>query len=164
MTPQPSSAALSNGKSLGIFSTAASGMVDTSEKLDTPAKCRTGSPPTENRVVPSAISPVTRISVPTSHSAGRPPVQYSQVPLPQDTRQMGMTWSPGCTDVTPGPTSSTTPDPSCPRMIGVGMNRSPFMTCKSLWHTPPAYNRTSTSPACGGATSTSSNRRGVPAS
>ena len=137
-------------------------MVDSSEKLDTPVKWRTGSPPTENRVVPSAISPLKRISVPMSHSAGRPPMQYSQ--LPHDTRQMRMTWSPGCTDVTPAPTSSTTPDPSCPRMIGKGIFRSPFMTCRSLWHTPPAYIRTSTSPACGGATSISSNFSGVPAS
>src|SRR5207237_780374 len=30
----------------------------------------------------------------------------------------GMTWSPGLTLVTPGPTSRTTPAPSCPRIAG----------------------------------------------
>jgi hypothetical protein len=93
ITPQPSSAAFSSGKSGGIFTTAASGMVDSCANVETPAKCRIGVLLIRKRVVPSGIRPVTRICVPTSHSAGRPPVQYSQVP--QETRQIGITWSPG---------------------------------------------------------------------
>ena len=42
ITPHPSSAALSSGKSGGIFNTAASGMVDSCAKVETPAKCRIG--------------------------------------------------------------------------------------------------------------------------
>jgi hypothetical protein len=30
---------------------------------------------------------------------------------------MGITWSPGWTEVTPSPTPSTMPEPSCPRMM-----------------------------------------------
>ena len=130
ITPQPSSAALSRGKSGGILTTAASGIVESCANVETPAKCRTGVSLIRKRVVPSGIRPVRRICVPTSHSAGRPPVQYSQVP--QDTRQMGITWSPGWTAVTPSPTPSTMPEPSCPRMMGMGMTRSPFITCRSL--------------------------------
>jgi hypothetical protein len=100
--PQPTRAALSRGKSLGILSTAASGMVDIWEKVETPAKWRTGVPLRLKCVVPSGIRPVTRISVPTSQRVGRPPVQYSHAP--QETRQIGMTWSPGSTEVTPLPT------------------------------------------------------------
>src|SRR3972149_5424553 len=47
---------------------------------------------------------------PEEGRAGRPSLQYSHVP--QESRQRGMTWSPGLTEVTPGPTSATIPEPS----------------------------------------------------
>ena len=66
-----------------------------------------------------------------------------------------MTWSPGETLVTPSPTSSTTPAPSCPSTVGKGLGIVPLTMERSEWHTPVAAIRTSTSPAFGGARSTS---------
>src|SRR6476620_5234802 len=78
------------------------------------------------------------------------------------------TWSPTATLRTPGPTSAITPAPSWPPMIGkrsgippissrisgVG-TMSPVTRCSSLWHIPATFHSTSTSPAFGGSTSTS---------
>jgi hypothetical protein len=54
--------------------------------------------------------------------------------------QLGMKeqtmWSPGATRVTPGPTSSTTPAPSCPSTIGSQPAISPLSTCRSEWQSP----------------------------
>ena len=54
--------------------------------------------------------------------------------------QFGMneqtTWSPGATRVTPGPTSSTMPAPSCPSTMGVRVIMSPVMRWRSEWHRP----------------------------
>src|SRR5271169_2035444 len=48
------------------------------------------------------------------------------------------TWSPGLTLVTPGPTSSMTPDPSWPPTIGYRGGRSPSVRCRSEWHSTAA--------------------------
>ena len=80
-------------------------------------------------------------------------------------RKDSTTWSPGDTEVTPGPTCSTTPVPSWPKTLGnisAGRNERIVM---SVWHSPVAKIRTSTSPSRGSSssTSTSSNSRPGPA-
>ena len=56
-----------------------------------------------------------------------------------------MTWSPGVNSVTCEPTASTMPAASWPRMAGVGKGYRPSTKCRSLWQTPEATTRTSTS-------------------
>src|SRR5437870_6502409 len=55
------------------------------------------------------------------------------------------------TVVTSAPTASTIPAPSCPSTIGrsSGKRPCPSTTCRSLWHTPVATVRTSTSRGSG---------------
>src|ERR687893_1409561 len=72
------------------------------------------------------------------------------------------TWSPGLTFSTPGPTLSTTPEPSWPRTAGRGTGYHWSRTIRSVWHTPTPTIRTSTSPARGSSTSTSSIEKGRP--
>src|SRR5438034_666895 len=67
---------------------------------------------------------------------------------------------PGLTRWTPAPTASTTPAPSWPSTQGSGMGRSPVMACRSLWHTPLAPRRTSTSPSRGSRTASGSTESG----
>ena len=80
------------------------------EKVDTPRKCLISDPSREKRLLPSRSRPVDLIFLPTPQSAGRAEVQYSH--SPQLSRQRGMTLSPGRTEVTPEPTSTTGPAPS----------------------------------------------------
>src|SRR5579859_7036566 len=76
-----------------------------------------------------------------------------------------MTWSPFLSDLTPGPTSTTTPAPSCPRMLGNKPSGSePESVYLSVWQSPVALISTSTSPALGPASCTVSTTRGLPAS
>ncbi len=59
-----------------------------------------------------------------------------------------MTWSPFTSDVTPGPTSTTTPAPSWPKITGNSPSGSaPERVNSSVWQTPVALISTSTSPA-----------------
>src|SRR5215471_10301441 len=75
-----------------------------------------------------------------------------------------MTWSPFCTDVTPDPTSTTTPAPSWPKITGNSPSGSaPERVNSSVWQTPVALISTSTSPAFGPSRSTSSITSGLPA-
>ena len=74
------------------------------------------------------------------------------------------TWSPGLTLVTPGPTSSMTPDPSWPPTIGYRGGRSPSVRCRSEWHSPAAVYLISTSPGPGPSRSSSISSNGLPAS
>ena len=92
-----------------------------------------------------------RLEWPVAHGTQRP----------HDGMNPNTTWSPGDSQLTPSPTSSTTPAPSCPPMIGGGNGRSPVTTCSSLWHIPEAAILTSTSPALGGSSSMSSTLQGV---
>jgi hypothetical protein len=67
---------------------------------------------------------------------------------PQDGMKLTETWSPGLTVRTPGPISITSPEPSCPPIIGshsvipicsimsAGGTRSPVTRCSSEWHRP----------------------------
>ena len=69
----------------------------------------------------------------------------------------GITWSPGFSDVTPAPTSSTMPAPSWPRIDGNRPSLSaPDSVYRSVWQMPVALISTSTSPARGPSRSTSS--------
>ena len=75
-----------------------------------------------------------------------------------------MTWSPFCTLVTPAPTSTTTPAPSWPKIAGNSPSGSaPDSVNSSVWQTPVALISTSTSPAFGPSSSTSSITSGLPA-
>jgi hypothetical protein len=58
--------------------------------------------------------------------------------------QATITWSPGFTDVTPSPTSATTPAPSWPGMNGAGCGMMPLMAETSEWQTPVALMSTLT--------------------
>lgn len=72
---------------------------------------------------------------------------------------------PGLTLVTPSPTLSTVPPPSCPRITGNFPSESlPLRVWLSVWQTPVAIILMRTSPALGGATSTVSIVSGLPAS
>ena len=51
--------------------------------------------------------------------------------------------------MTSSPTASTTPADSWPSTTGVGYGYLPSMKCRSLWHSPAAAVRTSTSRATG---------------
>src|SRR5438132_11677917 len=59
------------------------------------------------------------------------------------------TSSPSPRSSTPGPRRSTTPEISCPRTAGRGKAASPFITCRSVWHTPQARTLTRISPCLG---------------
>src|SRR5882672_7611718 len=75
-----------------------------------------------------------------------------------------MTWSPFFTEVTPGPTSTTMPAPSWPKITGNRPSGSaPERVNSSVWHTPEALISTSTSPAFGPARSTVTISSGLPA-
>ena len=74
-----------------------------------------------------------------------------------------MTWSPFFTLVTPGPTSTTMPAPSWPRMAGNSPSGSaPESVNSSVWQMPVALISTSTSPAFGPSRSTSMISSGLP--
>src|SRR5262249_36434950 len=76
-----------------------------------------------------------------------------------------MTWSPLATLVTPGPTSTTMPAPSWPRMAGNSPSGSaPERVNSSVWQRPVALISTSASPARGPSRSTVSMTSGLPAS
>src|SRR5215475_11316839 len=75
-----------------------------------------------------------------------------------------MTWSPFFTEVTVGPTSTTTPAPSWPRMAGNSPSGSaPDNVNSSVWQMPVALISTSTSPALGPSSLTVVTSSGLPA-
>ena len=161
-TPQPVSAATSNGMSASI---------GTQEFCDTTARSanvpsmqnppRSAPSSSWNLNVPSASIPVI-ICAPQSHRFWRPVEQYRQIP------QAGMneqtTWSPTLTRVTSGPTASITPAPSCPPTIGSRPVESPVRRCSSEWHIPDAANLIRTSPGFGSSSSSSVISHGLPGS
>src|ERR1700722_6828719 len=122
-----------------------------------------GLPLNEKREVPSGITPFPWVIRIRWHKLVLPDRQNSQVPHSGVYR--GMTWSPALTLVPPDPTSCTMPPPSWPRITGNSPSGSaPDSVKASVWHTPVATMRTSTSPAFGPARSTSSIRSGLSAS
>src|SRR5919106_2474652 len=75
-----------------------------------------------------------------------------------------MTWSPFLSDLTSGPTSTTTPAPSCPKIAGNSPSGSaPERVNSSVWQIPVARISTITSPALGPSSCTVSTLSGSPA-
>src|SRR5580704_2277208 len=106
-----------------------------------PMNWRNGAPFCDSRG--AAVSgPVT---MPPVHKLGWPDRHCGQ--LPQKPDRQATTWSPVRTVVTSGPTASTMPAPSWPSTIGRSSGKRPIpsTTCRSLWQTPVATVRTSTS-------------------
>ncbi len=114
--PQAKRHARSSGASGLTFASAISGITVASAKVEVPMKCRTGSPSRESRVVPSGRYPWPCCSRIARQRFVRGSRQCSH------SRHCGeksvTTWSPGWSDVTPSPTRSTTPAPSCPSTVG----------------------------------------------
>src|SRR5271169_1372769 len=117
-----------------------------------PINWRNGSPFCDSRG--AAVSG--RVTMPPVQRLGWPERHCGQ--LPQKPERQATTWSPGLTVVTSAPTASTTPAPSWPSTIGRSSGKRPIpsTTCRSLWHTPVATVRTSTSRPHGLSTSTCS--------
>src|SRR3954453_19699647 len=88
------------------------------------------------------------------HSCGWPLTQSLHAPHCGD--QQMTTWWPSDRPVTPGPISTTSPAPSCPRTLGTATGIVPFMADRSEWQTPVALMRTRTLPAPTGVVVTSS--------
>src|SRR5207237_987656 len=70
------------------------------------------------------------------HSVARPVSHAAQ--RPQCASVERTTASPSFTAVTPGPTASTIPAPSCPRTTGVGYGIEPSITLRSERQSPAA--------------------------
>ncbi|OBF99207.1 hypothetical protein A5773_08375 [Mycobacterium sp. 852014-52450_SCH5900713] len=116
--------------------------------------------------------PGARVPDPVSHRYSIP--EAHQRHCPQTATKDVTTWSPGANPATPGPTSTTTPEPSCPPIVGDmagnpkarnvsgGAASFPCRMCSSEWQSPQAASRTSTSPAFGGSSSNSSTVQGRP--
>src|SRR5579884_3756890 len=121
-TPQPTSAAEVIGTSGGILTACVALSTARSANTDELAKLYAGSPRQVNGW-PCAPN-VDR------HIVGRPAVHASHAP--QLAIVVSTTWSPSATLVTPAPTASTTPAPSCPSTTGVGNGMVPLMTDRSL--------------------------------
>src|SRR5581483_9253782 len=85
--------------------------------------------------------------------------------VPHGARHATTTRSPGATNVTSGPTSSTTPAPSWPSRIGSSIPHPPVSTTwTSVWQSPHASTRTSTSRPTGPSSVISSTAGRTPAS
>src|SRR5262245_60101099 len=83
--------------------------------------------------------------------------------MPHSGAKSVMTWSPGATSVTPSPTRSTTPAPSWPSTQGAyPLGSAPEAVYRSVWQTPHATRRTSTSSDFGSARSSSWTTSGSP--
>ena len=140
VTPQPIRAARSRGMSSRIFTTRV--LVDEhllGERARARANWKTGA------AVAAQAGRLGRVGGGADGCTGAvgPDTQKSQ--WPQKTERQVMTWSPGLTWVTSEPTASTIPADSWPSTVGVGYGNVPSMKCRSLWHSPAAAVRTSTS-------------------
>src|SRR6185369_4808519 len=130
ITPHPTRHAASSGAASRIGTAPCSATTVYSLNDDTPPRWCTAVPFCEKRVVPSRIAPATAPIAATSQRWKSPRPQKKQVPH-YGTHER-TTWSPFFSVVTPAPTSSTTPAPSCPSTIGNGVGMSPFTTWRSL--------------------------------
>src|SRR6516165_12820720 len=111
-----------------------------------------------NVVVPSARAPLTTSGPSDRQYRGWPSRQFRHVP---HHGQPITTLSPAATLDTPAPTAATMPAPSWPSTPGAGNGMSPSRASASVWQTPDATIRTSTSPAPGSSSSTSATVSGV---
>ena len=147
MMPQPMSAARSNGTRGSIGIALCSRTTVRSAKADALANWYAGFPLTVNGCASFGLGAFRHsVARPVSHAAQRP--QCASVER--------TTASPSFTAVTPGPTASTIPAPSCPRTTGVGYGIEPSITLRSEWQSPAALIATRTSPTPGSLTRTTS--------
>ncbi len=155
VTPQPMSASCSSGTSVSTRTTQASCTVIWSANVPRAVRAMA--------LLPSARVALGRklIWLPSSQRFDCPCRQKKHAP--QAGTNDAMTRSPTATRLTSGPTHSTVPAPSWPRMHGGGMGSAPLVTETSEWHTPLAPIRTMTSrgPGSTGVTS-STDRSGEP--
>ncbi len=114
-TPQPASATVASGRSSSILTQECSDTTDRCENVPSRHIWPKSSPSAWNRNVPSGRQLSTN-SAPRSHRLVMPRAQNRQ--CPQVGRNEQTTWSPGLSRLTPAPTSSTIPAPSCPPTIG----------------------------------------------
>src|SRR5262249_18829673 len=113
VTPQPIKAARSNGRSSRTRTMALLCTSIFSAYADKLANWLTVEP-FHRSLGAASLGPPGRVD----HRCVLPVRQYSH--WPQNTDKQPMTWSPGLNSVTRGPTSSTTPAASWPRMAGDG--------------------------------------------
>src|SRR3954466_16300201 len=128
ITPQPMSDAISYGTSDAIFCAAAARTTISSANVPVPAIPKYGVPPTVKRAF------MNESIVPVMQRLGCPPMEWRQ--SPQGGTQQMITWSPTATLVTPSPTSTTSPAPSCPGTSGLGCGRLPRPAGRSQRPTP----------------------------
>ena len=142
--PQPSGPSTSSGREGSTFTTLRSVARQWVAKLDWPnQRALIWAPlPSVIDVLPSSRRPVRLRNRKVSQYAGSPARHGPQAPHESNDNT---TWSPGCTRVTPSPTASTTPAPSCPVTIG-GATIAPARGSTSVWHMPAPTTRTRTSP------------------
>ena len=152
-TAQPTKQARSSGRSGSILITESTSQTVYSLKAETSANCAMSCPSLWKRKVPSSWAPCVR-RIPRSQSAASP--LRHQRHLPQAGMEQSTTWSSGWTSLTPGPTFSTMPAPSCPTTMGKRTGASPLAKCQSERHSPVATSLSSTSPSFGSSTSISS--------
>src|SRR5829696_6396458 len=141
VTAQPISAATGKGTSSGIGTAADSGTTVSSAKVPRPRKARTGVPSRRKKLVVPSGNTLSRAFVPV-HSQALPLAHCSH--RRQDANHDRMTWSPVRTSLTPGPTACTTPAPSWPSTRGPSVVHSPAATWRSEWQTPLARSLTRT--------------------
>ncbi len=115
-SPQAKRQARSRGASRSITASAISGITVYSAKVEVPMKWRISSPPRESRVLPSGRWPRFCSSRIARQRLVRGSRQWTH--FPHCGEKSVTTWSPGLTRVTPCPTASTTPPPSCPSTAG----------------------------------------------
>ena len=106
----------SSGASGETFASAISGITVYSENVDVPMKWRSSSPSREKRAVPSGRYPSPCCSRIATQRFVRVLRQWTHVP--HSGANSVITWSPGATSETSGPTRSTTPAPSWPSTHG----------------------------------------------
>ncbi len=147
MMPQPISAAQSNGTRGSMGMALCSRTTVRSTKQEVLANEYACTPLTVNGLLSFGLGAL-------RHCVGLPTSQAGQ--RPQCDRVESTTVSPSFTLVTPGPTASTIPAPSCPRTTGTGYGMVPSMTLTSEWQSPAALRATRTSPGPGSLRVTSS--------
>ena len=160
-SPHANGAARSGGASAGILASAIWGITVYSANVLVPMKWRIRSPSRDRRVLPSGRWPRFCCSRIARHRFVFGLRQCSHSRHCGENRVT--TRSPGATLVTPSPSRSTIPHPSCPSTAGAYPDGSaPEAVYMSVWQTPQASSRTSTSPARGSSSSTSVTLSGFP--
>ena len=115
-SPQAKRQTCSKGASGLTLASAISGITVYSAKVEQPMKWRISSSPREIRVLPSGRKPLFCCSRIAMQRLVRGSTQCTHSPHWGEKRVT--TWSPSASEVTSGPTRSTTPAPSWPSTVG----------------------------------------------